>query len=252
MKNMTEKITGLALMREPFPAHQISKLPKETKKQREMREAEQRNGNWPNKCEICGGFHHAKAVHLDYVGHAALTDRLLDADPAYICEPMAIGQNGLPVIDDCGGLWVRLTVCGVTRMGYGSAERKPLDKTGGDRIKELIGDALRNAAMRFGAALDLWHKGDLHILEDDDGNAAKPAPKDVPPPALISDEQRLDLVTLTEGYGFNPINVCKHYGIKDYRDIPADEFENVKAFLGNKFDKQRIKEAQDLEKKEST
>jgi len=26
-------------------------------------------------------------------------------------------------------------------------------------MKELIGDALRNAAMRFGAALDLWHKG---------------------------------------------------------------------------------------------
>ena len=29
-------------------------------------------------------------------------------------------------------------------------------------MKERIGDALRNAAMRFGAALDLWHKGDLH------------------------------------------------------------------------------------------
>ncbi|MGN6537673.1 MAG: hypothetical protein ACTHKQ_18330, partial [Mesorhizobium sp.] len=28
--------------------------------------------------------------------------------------------------------------------------------------KVRIGDALRNAAMRFGAALDLWHKGDLH------------------------------------------------------------------------------------------
>ncbi|HEX7822877.1 MAG TPA: hypothetical protein VF463_19950 [Sphingobium sp.] len=25
------------------------------------------------------------------------------------------------------------------------------------REKEVIGDALRNAAMRFGAALDLWH-----------------------------------------------------------------------------------------------
>lgn len=40
-------------------------------------------------------------------------------------------------------------------------------------MKERIGDALRNAAMRFGAALDLWHKGDLHIDDDDnqkDGN----------------------------------------------------------------------------------
>jgi hypothetical protein len=28
-------------------------------------------------------------------------------------------------------------------------------------VKEAIGDALRNAAMRFGAALDLWAKSDL-------------------------------------------------------------------------------------------
>jgi hypothetical protein len=34
-------------------------------------------------------------------------------------------------------------------------------------MKERIGDALRNAAMRFGAALDLWHKGDLHKDDDD-------------------------------------------------------------------------------------
>jgi hypothetical protein len=33
-------------------------------------------------------------------------------------------------------------------------------------MKERIGDALRNAAMRFGAALDLWHKGDLHKDEE--------------------------------------------------------------------------------------
>jgi uncharacterized protein YjbJ (UPF0337 family) len=39
-------------------------------------------------------------------------------------------------------------------------------------MKERIGDALRNAAMRFGAALDLWHKGDLHVAtDDDDGDA---------------------------------------------------------------------------------
>ena len=52
----------------------------------------------------------------------------------------------------------------MTRYGYGAAD----GKTGGDAVKEIIGDALRNAAMRFGAALDLWHKGDLHAEEDDD------------------------------------------------------------------------------------
>ena len=59
-------------------------------------------------------------------------------------------------------MWIKLTVCGVTRLGYGDAQ----GKSGGDAMKERIGDALRNAAMRFGAALDLWHKGELHVEED--------------------------------------------------------------------------------------
>ena len=43
-------------------------------------------------------------------------------------------------------------------------------------MKERIGDALRNAAMRFGAALDLWHKGELHAhLEADDAPVNDPA-----------------------------------------------------------------------------
>ena len=122
--------TGLALLREPFPEHQISHLPK-------------------------GG------VMLAYVGHAALTDRLLTADPTWTWEPLALDERGLPALDDSGGLWIRLTVCGITRIGYGDAGQKK----GGDAMKERIGDALRNAAMRFGAALELWHKGELHAPE---------------------------------------------------------------------------------------
>ena len=137
-KNDTQ--AGLELLREPFPAHQISKLPK---------------GN----------------VMLDYVGHAALTDRLLDADPSWNWEPLAFGSDGLPVFDATGGLWIKLTVCGVTRLGYGHAGKK---SDPGAREKEVIGDALRNAAMRFGAALDLWHKGQLHI----DGESSQEAPEE--------------------------------------------------------------------------
>ena len=118
---------ALKQLRVPFAQNQISYLPK-------------------------GG------VKLAYVGHAALTDRLLDVDQAWTWEPLALGANGLPALDESGGLWIRLTVCGVTRLGYGDAGQKK----GGDAMKERIGDALRNAAMRFGAALDLWHKGDLH------------------------------------------------------------------------------------------
>lgn len=160
---MTDKkqksVTGLELMREPFPAHLISKLPKPTKAQTEEVKANFKAGI---RCEICGTWHHPKVIHLDYVGHAALTDRLLECDPAWNWEPLAMDDTGLPVLDRDGGLWIKLTVCGVTRLGYGDAQ----GKQGGDAMKERIGDALRNAAMRFGAALDLWHKGDLHVEEE--------------------------------------------------------------------------------------
>lgn len=152
------KPTGLALLREPFPANQISKLPKPTKAQTEE---VRKNFKAGIRCKMCNGWHHPKVVHLDYVGHAALTDRLLDCDPEWNWEPIAKTEQGTPLWDENGGMWINLTVCGVTRMGYGH----PDGKRGGDAIKEVIGDALRNAAMRFGAALDLWHKGDLHATE---------------------------------------------------------------------------------------
>jgi hypothetical protein len=153
-----DKKTGLELLRVPFPEGQISKLPK-FRKDSTARKI---------RCQICGGYHPEDAVHLDYVGHAALTNRLLDADPEWNWEPLAVDESGLPRMDRCGGMWIKLTVCGVTRLGYGHAE----GKQGGDAIKEVIGDALRNAAMRFGAALDLWCKGDLHA---EDENASQEA-----------------------------------------------------------------------------
>ena len=157
-----EPVTGLALLRAPFPAHQISKLPKPTAKQTQIVKDDFKKGI---RCEICGSWHHPDVVHLDYVGHAALTDRLLDVDPHWDWEPVADPQShGLPFAP--GGMWIKLTVCGVSRYGFGH----PDGKSGGDAVKETIGDALRNAAMRFGAALDLWHKGDLHA--DDPGEEA--------------------------------------------------------------------------------
>lgn len=150
-----EPVHGLAHMRAPFPAHQISKLPKPTKKQTDDVKADFKKGI---RCTVCGGWHHPQVVHLDYVGHAALTDRLLACDPEWNWEPIAATESGAPALDENGGMWIKLTVCGVTRLGYGHSD----GKRGGDAVKETIGDALRNAAMRFGAALDLWHKGQLH------------------------------------------------------------------------------------------
>jgi len=167
MPPVKASLKGLALLRAPFEKHQISKLPKGTKDQNNCRPEEKKN------CNVCGGWHHPRIIHLDYVGHAALTDRLLEADPMWTWEPMAVDQKGLPLFDANGGLWSKLTVCGVTRLGYGNAKvKKVQDEDPGAREKEIIGDALRNAAMRFGAALDLWHKGDDLHAEDWDADEA--------------------------------------------------------------------------------
>lgn len=155
-------LVSLQILRTPFPVNQISKLAKGTKAQNDCPKEQKR------RCQVCGGFHHPDIIHLDYVGHAALTDRLLDADPFWYWEPLAFTDDGLPRFDESGGLWIKLTVAGVTRLGYGHAEKKSFQDIGA-REKEVIGDALRNAAMRFGAALDLWHKGDLHAHQENNG-----------------------------------------------------------------------------------
>jgi hypothetical protein len=93
-------------------------------------------------------------LQLDYVSHAWVTDRLLQVDPSWNWEPVAFDESGLPKFDDNGGLWIKLTVCGVTRFGYGEPQGR--DKF--DAKKGAIGNAIRVAALRFGVALDLWAK----------------------------------------------------------------------------------------------
>jgi hypothetical protein len=107
---------------------------------------------------------------LSYLGHADTTRALIEADPLWTWEPMGYDEHGQPFVerDERGnpvGLWCWLTVCGVTRPAYGSCQS---GKT--EAVKELIGDAIRNGAMRFGVAGALWSKAD----REGDGNAAKP------------------------------------------------------------------------------
>lgn len=218
------KKTGLDLLREPFPDHQISKLPKPTKKQTE----EVRNNyNAGTRCAVCNGWHHPKVLHLDYVGHAAITDRLLDCDPEWNWDPVSVNEFGAPVLDGFGGMWIKLTVCGVTRLGYGH----PDGKKGGDAIKEAIGDAIRNAAMRFGAALDLWHKGDLHGGSDGEFEA------DSNQSSTITPDQAKELDQLAIRAASNLTAVFEHFGISKWEELPADEFNRVRKGLAEKIAK---------------
>lgn len=215
-------LTGLDLLRAPFPTNQISKLPKPTKRQTEEVRADFKKGI---RCKVCGAWHHPQVVHLDYVGHAALTDRLLDCDPEWNWEPVATNEDGTPRTDQFGGMWIRLTVCGVTRLGYGH----PDGKTGGDAIKELIGDALRNAAMRFGAALDLWHKGVLHEADEpvSDEQGGGPQQDAAPTPRQIADRIITD-VSNAKGDKAKLTDIWERS--KDARlNLPDDLRDEVKA-----------------------
>jgi hypothetical protein len=167
---------GLRKMQEPFPPEKISKLEK----------------HYTNKRT---GQEHT--LYLDYVGHADITERLLQCDPYWSWQPMGLDEHGCPLMDKDPdgspvGLWIRLTVCGVTRIGYGSCE-------GGkqEAVKELIGDALRNAAMRFGAGLELWSKSDRSASHEPSQEARKPRsrPRPVAEPAPVSPE------SLAEAFG---------------------------------------------------
>lgn len=218
----------LAKLREPFPEHQISQLPKETRTQIDERKSG-KNVMW--KCATCGGTHHANAVHLSYVGHAALTDRLLDTDLEWTWEPVGFTPEGLPALDRNGGLWIKLTVCGVTRYGYGAAD----GKSGGDAMKEMIGDALRNAAMRFGAALDLWHKGDLHV-ETDEGDSENHSKGATPPNKSVN--HRDD--PFPQGPAKNKTEL-KNMGRAFWRDVEAcGDSDELQCLLADKTNVQLV------------
>lgn len=103
---------------------------------------------------------------LSFVGHAAVTEMLLRHDPLWSWVPYAVSPlSGEPLMDRDSngrpaGMWIKLTIFDHSRVGYGSVEVNER-KQDGDLIKEIIGDGIRNAAMRFGIALNLWSKSDL-------------------------------------------------------------------------------------------
>lgn len=130
-----------AELRKPFPKESVGKIPK-------------------------GG------VQLDYVGHAQVTDRLNSAvgPENWSLEPLSFNiDDGTPVItlgSNNAVMWCRLTVMGASKLCVGTVKKNAFELE-----KELIGDALRNGAMRFGVALDLWSKDEL---ESQHGEVKKP------------------------------------------------------------------------------
>jgi hypothetical protein len=107
---------------------------------------------------------------------------------------MTLDANGNPI-----AMWIRLTVAGMSRLGVGTCPSGQFETE-----KVLIGDAIRNAAMRFGVALNLWIKGHA---EDDERAAAeserqvdrvRPAQQNLPGQEQPAAAPAPDVVTLDE------------------------------------------------------
>lgn len=182
-----------AMLREPFAPENVGKLPRVWCSACRDARGKVCQSHTKVRCRDCGNNITSAHLHLDYVGHAEITDRLLKADPEWTWEPAAVGSDGLPARDQMGGLWIRLTVSGVTRLGYGHAD----GKSGPDAVKEAIGDALRNAAMRFGVALDLWG---ATFKEEAIGDAQGLAPEATP--EGVDQEQHRHMHALWRDLGY--------------------------------------------------
>jgi len=183
-----EQMEALHKLREPFPLSEVRYRPQPWCKR--CSEAQ----GWPKvcqdhseiRCQRCNGQKITEAhICLKYIGHAEATNRLLNVDPFWNWEPLALDGAGLPQYDGNRGMWIRLTVCGMTRIGYGDAGTK----NGANAVKEIIGDAIRNAGMRFGMALDLWTSSDLEIIESGGASLEQATPEKETPSSPARREQ---------------------------------------------------------------
>jgi len=148
-------------------------------------------------------------TQLDFVGHADITKILIEVDPMWWWEP-AGWDNGRPAIHVVNGMavmWGHLYVHGKQMLGVGTVKH---DKA--DLDKELVGDFLRNAAMRFGICLSLWTKQEW---ESQDTPARPSAPKTAPAPAnsALSKEQLDQFFMACAKSAIQPLTVAKNAGV---------------------------------------
>lgn len=221
----------LAKLREPFPPEQISRRPSIFCRDCRNAPGKVCSSHSRVRCDSttgCGQNMTAAHFHLDYVGHADVTDRLLSIDPDWNWEPLAYDQDGLPLFDRFNSLWMKLTICGKTVICYGSAP----GKEGPDAIKEVIGDGIRNGAMRFGVGLGLWAGKFAKLLEN--SVEVDSIPDELVPmaaPANVTQQRRIrELWTFIGFVGdanlANRLNLGGHTigrDMADEKDITCDE-----------------------------
>jgi len=120
-------------LRKPFDPKQIGKLPLKTKT--------------------------GSTIYLDYVGHAAVVDRLNAVAPDWTLTLDRIVEADGHVLAAIG----TMTIGGkpMTEVGEPTGQN-----TYGQELQTALGNLIRRAAMRFGLGIDLWSKEELHGSED--------------------------------------------------------------------------------------
>ena len=156
-------------------------------------------------------------ITLDFVGHAEITRILLEIDENWSWAPVAWTEQGRPAINEVNGMavmWGTLTVLGQSRLGVGSARA---DKP--DLDKELVGDFLRNASMRFGISLSLWSKSEWE-------ESHTQVPK---APALVSQENIERFKAACTDANLNPNTVADKAGVSldGLKDTDMDKLRNT-------------------------
>lgn len=193
-----------------------------------------------SKCADCGAYITSGHIHLDYVGHAAVTDRLntVAGPENWDLTPMAVDEQGNPSRNSQGEFWCWLRIMDAKKMCVGD---------GSASSKELIGDALRNGAMRFGIALDLWSKEELEsTLDQPDLKNEKPSEKSARPAVgtvkaaplpLASDAQRKMIYAVMGKKGIGPDDMhdflIEEVGVKDTKAMTKFEATKAIDFLMN-------------------
>lgn len=167
-----------AALTAPFPEDWVEKLPKQLRRDDRDKSACRQGTQASADGHYCGGYH-ARAVHLDYVGHAGITMRLNDVlgPGGWDFQPYAHDPMGMPVLGT-GQFYARLTIIvgeqSVTKWDLAANFNGP---------QEAYGDALRRCAMRFGIGTYLWSKSDHAFnLAKDQEPPAEAEPASAPPP----------------------------------------------------------------------
>ena len=171
---------------------------------------------------------------LSFVGHADITRILLTIDPAWRWVPIAWdnGRAAIHVENGIATMWGELTVLGQARLGVGSvrADKQELDK-------ELVGDFLRNAAMRFGICLSLWTKQEWEDLGGKPSSvtparsaAPKPSAEPIDTDAPLTQEQIEAFNAACGKAELSPIGIYKTAKVKFGSAKQSDLAELRKAF----------------------